>query len=438
MREALHAIDNDLYKLPYSATKEEVNNFKKLADKDLFQCPHCKAILRVKYGNTRGLYFSHQHSEACEESTRIDHAEKRYRKQIERETRIHNTIQAILLDEISNQAKNNPLIKVDYGFWAKSDLKEYPDIWVKVADREFALSIVTNVNSIVDSKLSTTISKRHQYFLEQGMEPIWFVEKKEQAIEKEKNSIILWDAELTIAAKTKEDKKWDSIVDDLVQDHMFFKYFHYPVSTDNLSIDVRSMYYIYSNDERIVVKVQRFLKDRIAKPYRSFLLGDGYEIPFADAVLIKNELLLSNPELENQYQNEFIQKSKQLQFAFKEQQRIEKERKQHEEKAKQKLMQEMLQQEQERRKNFLEQISSQKTKGNQEPIRVSSYEDLKILLKRHTGMTQRQQMELWTNYMPKIGLKNSSLVWDLFQEYNCNSFDELRTVLQNFISQRNK
>ena len=438
MKEALHVIDNDLFRLPYSATKEEVNNFKKLADKDLFQCPYCKAKLRVKYGDTRGLYFSHQHSEACEESGRIDQAEKRYSKQIERETRIHNAIQAILHDEISNQAKNNPLIKVDFGYRAKPDLKEYPDIWVNIAGREFAISVITNVNSLVDNKLSNTISKRHQDFLEQGMEPIWFVEKKEQAIEIEKSSILLWDAELTIAAKTNQDREWDSLLASLMKDTMFFKYFNYPASTENIAIDVRSMYYIYSNEERIVVKVQRFLKDRLVKPYRAFLLGDGYEIPFADAVLIKNEFLLSNPALEAQYQNEFIQKFKQLQFAFNEQQRIEKERRQQEEETRQKLMQEMLQQEQERRQKIIEQVSKQKLQGNWERNSVSSYDDLKFLLKERIGLTQPQQMELWNIYMPKVGYKNSRLVWDLFVKHDCKSFGALRTVLQNFISTRNK
>jgi hypothetical protein len=89
LREALHVIDNELVSLPYSVTGEEVSNFKKLAEKDLFQCPYCSAKLIVKYGDERGLYFSHQHSEACVDSKNVDKAEKRYRKQTERETKIH-------------------------------------------------------------------------------------------------------------------------------------------------------------------------------------------------------------------------------------------------------------------------------------------------------------------------------------------------------------
>ncbi|MCT8139972.1 hypothetical protein H1D32_21080 [Anaerobacillus sp. CMMVII] len=72
------------------------------------------------------------------------------------------------------------------------------------------------------------------------------------------------------------------------------------------------MYYIYSNDERIVVKVQRFLKDRAVKPYRAFMLNDGYEIPFADALIINNEFLLSKPELEEKKRGQFSQKYLQL------------------------------------------------------------------------------------------------------------------------------
>ncbi|MDQ0157397.1 competence protein CoiA family protein [Robertmurraya andreesenii] len=452
LREALHVIDNELYRLPYSTTKEEVNNLKKLADKALFQCPHCNAKLIVKYGDTKGIYFSHRHSEACEESKKIDQAEKRYIRQIERETKIHHTIQAILHDEISNQAKKNTMIKVEFGYRAKPDLKIFPDIWVKVADREFALSIITNVNSLIDNKLSNTISKRHQYFLEQGMEPIWFIEKKEQAIEKEKNSIILWDAELTIAAKTNKDREWDSLLASLMKDKMFFKYFNYPVSTENITIDVRSMYYIYSNEERIVVKIQRFLKDRLVKPYRAFLLGEGYEIPFADAVLIKNEFLLSNPTLEAHCQDEFVQEFKQLQFEFKERLRIEQERKLQEEEKREILMQQILKQEEikkqqliqqrleqeERHRKILKQVSEQKLNSNPETTRVSSYDSLKSLLKERIGLTQSQQMELWTTFMPVIGYKNSDVVWGLFVKNDCKSFGELKIVLQNFISKQSK
>lgn len=306
MREALHVIDNEMTSLPDSTTKEEVNNLKKLAEKDLFQCPYCKAKLIVKYGEERGLYFSHQHSEACEVSKKIDQAEKRYRKQLERETTNHHAMLAILHDELTNQAKINSMIQLDYGYKAKPELKEYPDIWMKIGEKEYGLSIVTSVTSSMDSKLANQITKRQQYFLEHGMEPIWFIEKEEQSIEMSKNALVLWDAELSISSKTEEDKKWDHMLTELIKDQHFFAYFHYPVSMDPPTVDVRSVCYIYSNVDRTVVKVMRFLKDREVKPYRAFLLNEGFEIPFADALVVKKEILLSQPKVEEENRKEFI------------------------------------------------------------------------------------------------------------------------------------
>ncbi|MBT2729805.1 hypothetical protein J7E63_23365 [Bacillus sp. ISL-75] len=60
------------------------------------------------------------------------------------------------------------------------------------------------------------------YIFEQGMEPIWFIEKEEQSIEMSKNALVLWDAELSISSKTKEDKKWEAMLADLVKDKLLF------------------------------------------------------------------------------------------------------------------------------------------------------------------------------------------------------------------------
>ncbi|ULT57869.1 competence protein CoiA [Neobacillus drentensis] len=435
MKEALHVIDNDVITLPNSTTTDEVSNLKKLAEKNLFHCPYCKAKLIVKYGDEKGLYFSHMHSEACEESRKIDKAEKKYKKQIERETKVHQVIQAILHDELTTQAKNNPQLEVNYGYKAKPSLKEYPDIWVRIGNREFAISVVTNVTSTADSNLSNQISKRHQTFLEHGMEPIWFIEKKEQSIEKDKNSIVLWDAELTIAAKTTEDQEWDSILSDVVKDEMFFTYFNYPVSHGHLSIDVRSMYYIYSNGDRIVVKVQRLLKDRIEKPYRAFLLNEGYEIPFADALVIKNGFVLSKPEIDQHEREDFLKRYQHLRDEYHEKLRVK-------EAEQQKVLQEANEQEErlkaarEEEQNCKHQLRQEmiKQRGTSNIPRKMNYEELKSLLRVNINLIQREQMELWST-MP--GLRhNYQFVWDLVVENKCKSFDELRPILQTALSKR--
>jgi hypothetical protein len=138
--------------------------------------------------------------------------------------------------------------------------------------------------------------------------------------------------------------------------------------------------------------------------------------------------------LKEQYRKEFTRKFLRLQSALQEEQRIQEEQRKLEEKQRQKLLHEKLQQEEERKKRILQQISEKKVQRNLQPLRVSSYDDLKLFLKVEIGITQTQQMELWTKYMPKIGLKNSFVVWELFFENECESFDELRTVLGNFIS----
>ena len=53
-------------------------------------------------------------------------------------------------------------------------------------------------------------------------------EKKEQAVEIEKNAIVLWDAELAISSKTEEDRQWDNILAQVINGSEFFNYFNYP------------------------------------------------------------------------------------------------------------------------------------------------------------------------------------------------------------------
>lgn len=422
MREALHVIDKEIFDLPPSASKETISNLKKLAQKNLFECPYCHAKLIVRAGEERGLHFSHLHSEACETSKKVDQAERKYQKQIERETKIHNVIINILHDELSARAKRNTNISAQYGYKAKSALKEFPDIWVKIGTKEFALSVITNVSTSIDSKLSNQIIKRHQYFFEQGMQPIWFIEKNEQAVEIEKNAIVLWDAELAISSKTEEDCQWDKFLAQIIKDRDFFNYFNYPFYNERVEIDVRSLYYIYSNDERIVVKVQRFLKDRIEKPYRAFLLNNGYEIPFSEALIIKDGFLLSNSTTEEEHRKIFLGNYQRAKEAALEEQRRQEEERQQELERHKLLLQKLLEQDQHTTSNHT--------------VKNLSYTDLKSLLRERIQLKQSEQMELWNHFMPSIGYNNSALVWNLVVEHNCTTFEELRAVLRKYVNKR--
>jgi hypothetical protein len=429
LREALHVIDNEIVSLPYTASSEEISNYKKLANKEIYQCPFCKAILIVKSGDERGLYFSHQHSEACIESRQVDKAEKRYRKQIERESVVHKTMVDIVYDELTIQSKIKSNIDINYGYRAKPALKEYPDIWVKIGTKEYALSIVTSVNPKEDSKFSKMITNRHEYLQAQGMEPVWFIEKKEQSVERDKNSIVLWDAELTISLKSNEDRLWDSLLRDMIHDRRFFSYFNYPITMDDLIVDVRSMYYIYSKENGIVVKVQRFLKDRIIKPYRAFLINEGYEIPFADALVLQNGFRLSDPTSEETKRKEFVQRFRKLEREKQDhEKRQEEERKQaiKKEQEQLELLKAKRQKEIEEEQIFLQDLLERNQIVENKKI---SYNDLKVLLKKKINLTQKEQMELWTRIMPNIRY-NSNLAWNVAVEHNCRTFAELKAFLQ--------
>lgn len=255
------------------------------------------------------------------EAKTAEKAEKRYQKQTARETKSHRLMLTILYDELKKQSQANIWsdMQVEFGHEAKMQLQYYPDIWVKIGQKEIALSVVTDVNPQGDEKLAKTIEQRHKYFEKHGMKPLWFVEMKEHAIEKDKRAIVLWDAESVISLKTDEDKNWDAFLQPIVKDRSFFHVFNYAPSMDKIHVDVKSMYYIYSTDENVVIKVQRFVSDRKQKPFRAFLLNEGYEIPFGSALY---RFQLSKAETEEQLRRHFLTEYENLRSKYEEKERI--------------------------------------------------------------------------------------------------------------------
>lgn len=420
MREAYHVIDKVIEKLPITVSQSEAESYKQLAKKGIYLCPYCQAELMVKYGELKEIHFSHKYSEACMESTVADKSEKKYRKQVERETPKHKTLVDIFIDELKVTSKINPNVSVDYGYRAKMNLTQYPDIWLKINDAEIAISIVTNVNPNADHKLAKEITKRHTYFLQQGMHPVWFIENKEFATEKEKNAIVLWEAEGSIALYTSEDRKWETALKSITNDLTFFLLFHYIPSMPKLNIEVRSLYYVRLNEDGITVKIQRFLKDRTEKPFRAFMLGDGYEISFAKALAVKEgRLHLSDPQMEEHYRNQFTERYQKL-----------KKQKEEEER----LIQELEEKRRKEQEEQLELLRQQKIEDRKKQMEANknamSYNDLKVLLKKKINLTQSEQNELWSKYMlPIIGAKNSQMVWDLVEQNDVRSFEELKRLL---------
>ncbi|UJW57969.1 competence protein CoiA-like family [Bacillus sp. A116_S68] len=421
MREALHVTEGTIEKMPDTITKEEVRNYRLLAEKNIYICPYCNSNLIVKHGEERGTYFSHKHFEACEESVLADVAEKKYSKQTARESKEHRAIVDIIYDELSVTTRYESDKEVDYGYKAKKHLNHFPDVLLKIGETELAISVVTNVKAKNDLDVAKSVKKRHNYFIEHGMEPIWFIDNKELSIERDKNAIVLWDAEAVTALTTNEDVKWQNAINTVAKDLSFFKPYNYKPSMDNLKIVVSSVYYLTSNESNITVSVRRFLKDRETKPYRAFLLGDAYDISFSKALVIENESLkLKDSEIEERNRTDFINGY----HALKKEQDEKEKRKRDE------LEQNKSQLEVAQRKNR-EQLIEEKKRAylTSKEGRPMTYPELTRLLKVRIGLTQKEQIELWTRYMPKVGLKNAQKVWGIVEENNVKSFDELRRLI---------
>ena len=417
MRYALHTIDNELEYLPYKVNKEDVSNYKQLANKGIYQCPDCKANLIVKYGEERGMYFSHLHSEACMESKQTDRALTRYNKQNQRETKKHRAIIDIVYDELNAQSKINRHLSVEFGFRAKPNFKVIPDILLTIDQKEIALSFITKVNPSKDESLAKEIIKRHHYFIEQNLFPIWLIERKELAIEKEKNSIVLWEAEHTIASYTSEDREWEILSKELCPNPNFFKLYNYPLSTRLNKLETGSLYYLYDENDKIIVNIKRFLKDHNNRPYRAFLLHEGYSLSLADALSVtpENKLLLCDPHQELSNRKTFLDNHLELQKL--EEERVQKVRKKEED-----------------RKKSIKQttpsilISTSKNKKINSSKKTKMSNDLLYDLLRVRIKINSQEKILIQDYLEETGMEPLE-IWGIVELYKCKSYKELENRL---------
>jgi hypothetical protein len=151
------------------------------------------------------------------------------------------------------------------------------------------------------------------------MQTIWFVEDAEMSVDMNHHVIHLWEAELDIAIKTEEDLKWENILNQLPIDEPLFKLFDYHHRKAPQSFDVRSLYYVHSTETEIVFTVHRFIVDEIEYPFRAFALNEGYRISLSKALLTKQTIQLSDPEVEEKNRELFKEVVKQKVLEKKEQ-----------------------------------------------------------------------------------------------------------------------
>ncbi|ACQ71045.1 hypothetical protein EAT1b_2122 [Exiguobacterium sp. AT1b] len=289
--------------------KREIRELKKSSDKGAFSCPYCNETLIIRAGSDRVHHFSHKQSKSCELSIESD----KYQDQIKRESKQHSVIKNFIHDELKAQQKINKELEVEYGFVAKATEKwrYYPDIIVKNVDKEIAITVLTNVTQNRDEKLANQIIKRNTYFKEKGLIPIWFVENTEQSIDLGRHVIHLWEAELNLAMKTPEDLMWETLLNETARDQSLFELFDYHHQNTPDSYKVRSLYYIQSREDSIQFSVRRFVEDEQKSPFRAFALNGGYEISLSTALLTTQTLQLSDPKIEMQLRDSFLQELKQ-------------------------------------------------------------------------------------------------------------------------------
>lgn len=413
--------------------KQEIDSLKKRADKGAYACPHCGFPLIVKSGDIRGVFFSHNPGEACALTKSYD----TYKKQTSRESEQHSVMREIVHEVLKNQEKIHEDLKVDFGYIAKAEEKwsQYPDIILKSNGTEMAISILTNVDRSRDSKLTKQIKKRNDYFSKEGLQTLWFIEEQELSLDFENHVIHLWESEIDLSTKTEEDKKWDELIKTLNSDLTHtLDLFGYWRKNKNIKLDTRSLYYIYSTQEGIDFSVHRFVIDENQFPYRAFALSKGYRMSISTALSFNQKLALHDSELEKNDQNEFLEE-------FYSRKQIIDEKKKSLINA-QKLVSATPVSPMINRgvryntdKNTViaeHQSASVYNKENYSPNRRMSYTELKDNLIAHLGMTQKQQMHLWTYYVLKRGVKEFDQLWLVAQQLD--SFEQFEEALNEYLS----
>ncbi|MCL6663509.1 hypothetical protein [Paenibacillus amylolyticus] len=79
-----------------------------------------------------------------------------------------------------------------------------------------------------------------------------------------------------------------------------YEVFNYHGRTE-LANDVRSLYYVNSNQDEITFSVYRMILDELQSPYRAFAVSTGYNIQLSEALIIQDQLRLYNDELEKHH-----------------------------------------------------------------------------------------------------------------------------------------
>lgn len=299
-------INTELSKSSESDRARTIEKYRRIAEKGAMSCPFCNEKLQLRAGEVREIHFAHLKGKSCQEADAYD----TYRNQTQRENKKHSVIKEIIYTELKSQEIIKPDLKVEYGYKEKAaeKWKHYPDIYMNKNGREFAISVITNVHNIGDEKVVKTINKRNRYFEEKGLKSIWFVEDRELADDYEHRVLHLWEAEYDLAIKTEEDQIWDQLINDIVDEfpnEKLLDLFHYK-AYGPMDVDVRSLYYVHSTGDEISFSVYRLILDEKQSPYRAFAVTRGYRMHMSNALIVRDEILLSDKQREDADRIDFV------------------------------------------------------------------------------------------------------------------------------------
>ncbi|WP_445671582.1 hypothetical protein [Paenibacillus sp. FSL L8-0709] len=352
----------------------------------------------------------------------ITEASDTYKKQVRRESKQHSVMREIVHEVLKNQEKIRPDLHVEFGYIAKAEEKwsHFPDIVLQNKEQELAISILTNVDRSKDSKLAKQIKKRNEYYKSKGLQTIWFIEDQEMSIDWDHHVIHLWESEVDLSIKTSEDQLWDDTLAQLGSSTEITDLFEYWRIGQNIAMDTRSLYYIYSTQEGIDFSVHRFLVDEKKFPFRAFALNRGYRMSISTALAINDTLALSDSGQDQLDRKWFIDK-----FQLRK-----------EEKVRQAEIKRQQEYDFHQEQQAIKEAASTSTYGISDKTdppslpqtRPISYEELKMKLQKKIGMTQKDQLKLWHTYVLKGRIKKFDLIWALAEQ--ADTFEDLEQLIQ--------
>ena len=264
--------------------------------------------MRVRSGDDRGTYFAHPSNLACLESKQVKRAYRQYKKQIQRESFRHPVLVSLIKDELDTAAAGRDLVKITEGYRVPRFKKHFPDLYVQMGSKEWAITVLTDMTEHESLEHSRNFKARHQYFIENGLIPLWLIDKANFAAETMKSSILLWEIEWLSSHTSKEDNAWKTEIATYTDREELFNVSGYTTSalSSNRKIDLKSIYYISQIEDKNYIRVFRFIDDARGEIYRGFLIGETSRVPFSRALHIENEaFMLRDPEQELSFRKTF-------------------------------------------------------------------------------------------------------------------------------------